>query len=837
MARWHAPSCSSPHVCVGEDSIPKCSACGSSAHDQLQKLREHPPTSTSPIPPDEKPGQLNLSWPSSITYVRTARENNGIENQAAVLTDESRDSLQLPKEYPLVEHKSTPQKHDSIIHGSTLAADQLRLICLTAKDKDLPEDVIHLSLETHHDGETPYEAVSYTWGGEAGDDTLRHPIYIGEYWDILLQTRNCCAMLCYLRPFRGMRMFWVDAICINQRDVRERSSQVAKMGRIYSECYQVVLWLGDNIVSKRRPSVYPSRHLFHQLEDETVTLPIKEGNSPERSTIQRLLELRYFSRVWIIQELILAPRVVIPLGDKLFWVDPSMTTKLQHRTQGSWSWEETEAPWFQYATQGQLLHNSLHDLVTLTWQSQSSDLRDKIYGILGPVYSGHDVAPIKPDYGISLQHVLIGFFAHSIIVEKVAQLLFKASDDAWGRLFSNGGEENTSWESVESCVEELRQTIQRENVEDIWKVFSGRWFRSDHRTSIPGLRTAFDDRPWYKDATVDADSGALSLYLTRLTSFAQAPVRASLSSGEGWYRYSVGVEQDIYILSRSNLGTVVKAGDEIFLLDTNFSQPIYLILRKTSNYEEFRLIAACPHLAMISLSSGGYDRVRAVPLAELHYSLDVDLRWLHHLLDQLDETGTRKLKKLFPGRRKENTTLREVLPLFLGAANDRFQNKFKSWKTFEQAYLDFLGPDFQPRVIDGVCELVVEPDLALGSKFSAEWVRSSLSSKPASKWLGWKKRKGKAGDRGKVIFSRSMSEIQDELDSKYFRFRGVTRPYVLDSNWLKCLLRILEGTDIGDRIMEKPLPEDRFQRGTHFTTDNVVKEFDLDGRTYKVCIL
>ncbi|KAF4990010.1 hypothetical protein FDECE_14525 [Fusarium decemcellulare] len=827
MARWHAPSCSSPHVCVGEDSIPKCSTCGSSAHDQLQKMREHPPNSTSPIPPDEKPGQLNLSWPSSVPYVRTTRGNNGglgaIENQAAALTDASRGSLQPPKEYPfavnkpsLVEHESTPQKHDSIIHGSTLAADQLRLICLTPKDKDLPEDVIHLSLETHHDGETPYEAVSYTWGGEAGDDTLRHPIYIGEYWDILLQTRNCCAMLCYLRPFRGMRMFWVDAICINQRDVTERNSQVAKMGRIYSECYQVVLWLGDNIVSKRRPGVYPSRRLFHQLEHETVTLPIKEGNSPERSTIQHLLELSIERKA------------------------AGRGRKPKHRG-------------FNTQPRDKFLHNGLHDLVALTWRSQSSDLRDKIYGVLGPVYSDYDVAPIKPDYGISLQHMLIGFFARSIIVEQSPQLLFKASgasaevgmpswmppwraDDAWGRLFSNGGEENTSWENVESCIEELRelhQIMRRANFDDTRKAFSVVWFRPDHCTSTPGLRTAFDDRPWYKDATVDADSGALSLYLTKLTSFAQTPVRASLSSGERWYRYSVDVEQDIYIMSRSNLHTVVKAGDEIFLLDTNSSQPIYLILRKTGNDKEFRLIAACPHLAMISPSRDGY--VGPMSLAELHHNLDVDLRWLHYLLDDIVWTHETD-GGLLPGVWKETITLREALPLFLGAANDRCQNRFKSWRTFEQAYLDFLGPEFQPRVIDGVCELVVEPDLARGPKFSAEWVRSSLSSKPSSKWVGWEMRKGKAADTGKVVFSRSMGEIQDKLESKSFRSQKSRSTPFLDSNWLKSLLRILEGTDVGDRIMEKPLPEDRFRHGTRFRSNEAIRQFDLDGRTYQVRI-
>ncbi|EMD00971.1 hypothetical protein BAUCODRAFT_60134, partial [Baudoinia panamericana UAMH 10762] len=37
---------------------------------------------------------------------------------------------------------------------------------------------------------------------------------------------------------------FVDAICINQNDVAERSSQVALMGQIYRNAYQVLAWLG-----------------------------------------------------------------------------------------------------------------------------------------------------------------------------------------------------------------------------------------------------------------------------------------------------------------------------------------------------------------------------------------------------------------------------------------------------------------------------------------------------------------------------------------------------------------------------------------------------------------
>ncbi|KAL8903800.1 MAG: hypothetical protein Q9207_003692 [Kuettlingeria erythrocarpa] len=39
--------------------------------------------------------------------------------------------------------------------------------------------------------------------------------------------------------------WWIDAICINQEDVLERSGQVRKLGDIYAAAIKVIIWLGD----------------------------------------------------------------------------------------------------------------------------------------------------------------------------------------------------------------------------------------------------------------------------------------------------------------------------------------------------------------------------------------------------------------------------------------------------------------------------------------------------------------------------------------------------------------------------------------------------------------
>lgn len=40
-------------------------------------------------------------------------------------------------------------------------------------------------------------------------------------------------------------MLWIDAICINQRSIAERSVQVMHMGEVYTKAASVIAWLGE----------------------------------------------------------------------------------------------------------------------------------------------------------------------------------------------------------------------------------------------------------------------------------------------------------------------------------------------------------------------------------------------------------------------------------------------------------------------------------------------------------------------------------------------------------------------------------------------------------------
>jgi hypothetical protein len=104
----------------------------------------------------------------------------------------------------------------------------------------------HASLD-----EAEYTALSYVWG----DPTHRTPITVQYEWRDMhgnlskeivsvLVTVNLASALLHLRFSKKPLVLWVDALCINQADDVEKSSQIMKMARIYERARNTIVWLG-----------------------------------------------------------------------------------------------------------------------------------------------------------------------------------------------------------------------------------------------------------------------------------------------------------------------------------------------------------------------------------------------------------------------------------------------------------------------------------------------------------------------------------------------------------------------------------------------------------------
>ncbi|KAE9373094.1 HET-domain-containing protein [Stipitochalara longipes BDJ] len=106
-----------------------------------------------------------------------------------------------------------------------------------------PCDEIMISIRESRLSVSPsYEAVSYCWATEDGDDSRNCTISCDG--TLIFITRNCEAALKRIRNDKE-RILWVDAICINQAGDCERSHQVGLMGSIYKNAFGVLIYLGE----------------------------------------------------------------------------------------------------------------------------------------------------------------------------------------------------------------------------------------------------------------------------------------------------------------------------------------------------------------------------------------------------------------------------------------------------------------------------------------------------------------------------------------------------------------------------------------------------------------
>jgi starch phosphorylase len=125
----------------------------------------------------------------------------------------------------------------SAIYPNELTGRTIRLLTVEPGDAETP---LRCKLsETCLDASSlPYHALSYCWGAN------HSPIQITCNAYPLLVTPNLHSVLLEYRRRGTSIPLWVDAICINQSNISERTSQVRMMNQIYSEAECVVVWLG-----------------------------------------------------------------------------------------------------------------------------------------------------------------------------------------------------------------------------------------------------------------------------------------------------------------------------------------------------------------------------------------------------------------------------------------------------------------------------------------------------------------------------------------------------------------------------------------------------------------
>jgi hypothetical protein len=205
---------------------------------------------------------------------------------------------------------------DSFSYDSLDAPGEIRILTLYpgSKHSDIEAS---LSVRTNVLEEPiwPYEAVSYFWGDQTQQSTIK-VLQQGSVYEISVG-KNLKGALRALRYPRRKRYLWVDALCIDQRNILERNHQVLLMSKIYESAEQVCVWLGEKSTDSSLAIEFASRVIELEHTDSLVEDPT---TTKKWAALSAMMRRQWFSRRWIIQELALARSAVIYCGtDQLDW--------------------------------------------------------------------------------------------------------------------------------------------------------------------------------------------------------------------------------------------------------------------------------------------------------------------------------------------------------------------------------------------------------------------------------------------------------------------------------------------------------------------------------------
>ena len=320
---------------------------------------------------------------------------------------------------------------------------------------------IHCVLQTVSlEDEPSYTALSYNWG----TDVPSTAVLINS--KSIFVRRNLAAALRHLQQKDSSLNIWVDAICINQNDKKEKSSQVQMMAKIYEKSVGVLVWLGpvadesDAAMEKLRdigekaidagmqdfrttdmPNWFNSdlEDRLQRLKTSLDGLAEREGLEIFHPALIPLSKRTYWTRIWVLQEFSIHKTAMIQCGSKILdvttfgtalnfcafarWTlssrhkledyrDPKSKLRSVSGSANSPSGAPNQlfgARRRYYSETGE--RENLWSLLERTCMSDSAvlplnatDPRDKIYGLLGLATDSEQLC-ILPDYEKSIIEV------------------------------------------------------------------------------------------------------------------------------------------------------------------------------------------------------------------------------------------------------------------------------------------------------------------------------------------------------------------------------------------------------------------------------------------------
>lgn len=197
--------------------------------------------------------------------------------------------------------------------------------------------------------------------------------------------------------------FWIDAVCINQQDVAERTEQVRVMSETYGNASMVASWIGpcDAII----------RPLFQFSVEQSLASDASLDGVEMYKAFQALVDRRYWSRMWIQQEVMLQSKVTLFCGKHQQPLYPLI--KCLWRSTFFWECNAGSLTRLSHF-RGFTRKPTLLKLITYFSACVCKDVRDKVFALISLVDDTERVALMEllPDYRLNLGQVLVLVLRH-----------------------------------------------------------------------------------------------------------------------------------------------------------------------------------------------------------------------------------------------------------------------------------------------------------------------------------------------------------------------------------------------------------------------------------------
>lgn len=335
-----------------------------------------------------------------------------------------------------------------------------------------PRDAIRCTLSTASlDSPPEFTALSYVWGNPSETKPI---ILDGEPFDV---TVNLEAGLRAMRKQSERCVLWIDAICINQKDVQEKNVQVPQMGRLYSTAPAVLVWLGPSNSNIELFVSWMRAHATTSPDDAASTYwSTLDTRSADSESARRerdwavagahegyydFLALPYWSRVWTFQEYLLprnSPEFLcgnlqpFQLSSVLGELELETLKELDYQAMERLGTEDrtmygkglaefvkvrerrvtkiastlsiaSSVSSLPHLRPTGSLDQRLADMLYFTSDRQCFDERDKIFGLYGIVPAAQDVYP--PDYTKPITEAMLQAAAYIVNFEHMCDVLLR----------------------------------------------------------------------------------------------------------------------------------------------------------------------------------------------------------------------------------------------------------------------------------------------------------------------------------------------------------------------------------------------------------------------------